>query len=456
MELKKLSHLIMSSENILIQKVLGYAKAYDYVKYTSTLTEAWRQSIAGLSEAMVKCMRQSDCIPELNQNEDFTQGEIALFGIEEAKKHRLRGITITMFLGLMKYYQQSYLDLVNEENDFLFEEKQYFLLYIRRYFDRVELGFISEWTSSSQDKKLLFFQEMNRKMTNEKNKYLTIFESIYDPIILVDKENNIENINYQAANIFWGIPVSGSKYYSNLNTNTELDWLKQELDYFIGLKQDEVIREKVTETKYGQKTFQIKMKKMLDISEKYSGTVIIFNDITERLKVEKQLQKQYKELEFYAYIDPMTGALNRRTGLVTLEKEINLLDGNNHKLAIAFIDIDGLKAVNDTYGHMDGDELIINIIRTLQTVVGEENIVSRMGGDEFLIIAPGSDEEKLSNVMEQVVSKLADYDKTKTKPYNHSFSYGIIEVSTYLKNDINELIKLADQKMYQHKLRKKG
>ncbi|OYO40971.1 hypothetical protein CG709_21365, partial [Lachnotalea glycerini] len=102
------------------------------------------------------------------------------------------------------------------------------------------------------------------------------------------------------------------------------------------------------------------------------------------------------------------------------------------------------------------DELIINIIRTLQTVVGEENIVSRMGGDEFLIIAPGSDEEKLSNVMEQVVSKLAEYDETKAKPYKHSFSYGIIEVSTYLKNDINELIKLADQKMYQHKLRKKG
>ena len=118
----------------------------------------------------------------------------------------------------MKYYQQAYIDLINE-SDFLTAEKQYFTQYIKRYFDYVELGFILEWNGLSEEKKLQDLQETNRRMTNEKNKYLTIFESNYDPIILMDKDNNIENINSQAAEIFANVTKSGMKYYSSTTMN---------------------------------------------------------------------------------------------------------------------------------------------------------------------------------------------------------------------------------------------
>jgi diguanylate cyclase len=296
--MKKLKDIILENEEILMETVLNYAKERNYVKYTSTLKEAWRMSISGLSKSLIKIIEKSSIIPEMGPDDDFANNEVAEFGVIEAQRHRSRGVTLGMFMGLMKYYAQSYADLVNESN-FSPEEKKYFNQYIKRYFDHVELGYVIEWTGLREKQKLEELQETNRKMTNEKNKYLTIFESIYDPIILVDKDNNIENINYKAAEVFLGIKVPGMKYYSNIEINKELEWLNEKLIKIINLNENEneVLVEETIETKVGKKTFVIKFKKMLDVSEKYRGTVIIFSDITERIKIEKELEKQNQRLK---------------------------------------------------------------------------------------------------------------------------------------------------------------
>ena len=321
MKMEKLKALISDSEEILLDKILKYAKERNYVKYTSTLREAWRLSIAGLSEALIKVINKSSSIPEIGPDDDFAESEIAEFGISEARKHRSRGTTLSMYLGLMKYYHQSYTDLINESN-FTREEKEYFIQYIKRFFDHVELGFTEEWAGLSEKKSIEELRKANREMTNEKNKYLTVFESIYDPIILVDKDNNIENINYKAAEIFLGEAIPGVKYYGKADTDKELGWFSEELIKFTGLNKNETLLQKTVQTKSGERTFLIKFKKMLDISEKYSGTVTIFYDITERIKIEKELKIQQEKLEFYAFTDPMTGVSNRRTGFMILEKEL--------------------------------------------------------------------------------------------------------------------------------------
>lgn len=294
--MERLKGIILDSEEILIDKILDYAKKQNYVKYTSTLKEAWRMSIVGISKAIVKAIETSSIILEMGPDDDFSKSEAAEFGIIEARRHRSRGITLSMFLGLMKYYHQAYIDIIDESN-FLVEEKKYFSQYIKRYFDHVELGFITEWTGSSEKHKLEELQDANRIMTNEKNKYLTIFESIYDPIILIDKDNNIENINHKGAELFLEEAAPGVKYYGNININKELSWLNEELTKFINLNKNEILREKTIGTKAGKKTFLVKFKKMLDVSEKYRGTVIIFNDITERIKIERELKKQHEKLK---------------------------------------------------------------------------------------------------------------------------------------------------------------
>ncbi len=456
MDMQKFIKLISESEEILMEKILGYAKQQGYVQYTSTLKEAWRMSIAGLSEALLKVARKTEEIPEMRPEDDFGEDEIAEFGIKEAQKHRSRGITIGMFLALMKYYQQAYLDLV-EESDFSAEEKRYFCQYIKRYFDHVELGFIIEWSGLSEKQKIEELQAENRKMTNEKNKYLTVFESIYDPIILVDTENKIENINSKAAEMFLNEPVvPGTNYYNTKSLDEPLKLLNEELLSFADLKQNEISIEKTMNTKVGERTYIIKFKKMLDFSEKYEGTVILFNDITPRIEAEKKLKSYQSKLEFYAFTDSMTGVPNRRTGIMILEKELMLAPLKDGALALCYLDVDGLKHVNDSYGHAEGDSMLQTIVSAIEVSIRNIDLLSRMGGDEFLIIFPGCREEDADQIMKRITEKLDEYDKTGAKPFKHEFSYGIVAVDKESERDTNELIKAADQKMYAQKLKKRA
>ncbi len=153
---------LMNQEDTLVEKILRYAKKRNYTKYTSTLKEAWRLSVAGLSEALIKAIEKNKDIPEMGTDDDYTRDEIAEFGILEARKHRSRGITLVMFLGLFKYYQQSYIDLV-KESSFRPEQKEYYCQYIRRYFDHVELSFTMEWTGLTKDQEFEELQERKKQ-----------------------------------------------------------------------------------------------------------------------------------------------------------------------------------------------------------------------------------------------------------------------------------------------------
>ena len=112
-EIKTFQDIILSNEEWLMKQILFYAKKQGYSKYTSTLMEAWRLSISGLSKALVSSITADIKDLELSPDEDYSTDPAASFGVLEAKRHRERGVNLSMFLGLMKYYKQSYLDLID-------------------------------------------------------------------------------------------------------------------------------------------------------------------------------------------------------------------------------------------------------------------------------------------------------------------------------------------------------
>ena len=85
--------------------------------------------------------------------------------------------------------------------------------FLERFFDRFEIGYSVEWNSLNASQAADELREQNRVLTNEKNKYLTIFESLYDPVILLDSNNNIENINQAAAELFQEYNLPAHRYY---------------------------------------------------------------------------------------------------------------------------------------------------------------------------------------------------------------------------------------------------
>jgi len=284
----RLVALVVESEDWLVQRVLDYAKQTGYVKYTSTLAEAWRMSIAGLTESLVKAVEVHQSIPELHPDEDFSRDPIASFGKLEAQRHRARGITIEMFLGLMKYYQQSYIDLVMREG-YDTEREELYRLYLQRFFDRIEIGFTTEWNLQTESDKLEELRSCNRTVTNEKNKYLTIFESMRDPVVLYDSELRIRNYNHAAATFFVDSPTPGCAYYTDEAPAVELPWLTEIVGDFVASEDETRELERCAMTARGDRIFLVKLTRMLDVSEKFTGIVAMFDDLTERKRLERSM-----------------------------------------------------------------------------------------------------------------------------------------------------------------------
>ncbi len=316
--MEAMAALIESSEDWIIQRVIGYARERGYVKYTSTLAEAWRVSVSRLSESLIDALVTSSSPPELSPEEDYSIDPIAAFGILEAKRHRKRGVTLGMFLGLMKYYRQSYIDLIGD-SDFEAARKEMACRYIDRFFDRVELGFCMEWAALGEGEKTRELQSTNRRMTNEKNKYLTIFESLYDPAVLFDKKCNVIGMNHAAQERFCQGGVPGASYYSDEDCAPGFDWISDDIESLVRSGDEQLEVEKRVSSGGAEFNYRVKLKKMLDVSGKFKGFVALFHDVTDLTRAQRGLRKANEELE---------GRVKRRTKRLTqanimLKKEID-------------------------------------------------------------------------------------------------------------------------------------
>lgn len=277
----------------LIDLISIYARRHDYTKYTSTLREAWRVSVVGLSESLLLGLDRHGDVPELHPDEDYSEDPIAAFGVLEAQRHRERGVRLDMFLGMLKYYRQSYHELV-DDGELDGEELTLGHRFVERFFDRVELGFLTEWAGHSDAELLAELQTTNRRITNEKNKYLTIFESISDPVILLDAEGRLENLNHAAIAVLLGEKDPGAYYYGTRDVVGLFPWLPAVLEAYDARRGEQDFEYDIRTTK-GLRRFAGKLAPMLDISEKYSGSVVILTDVTERVKAREELEMRVAE-----------------------------------------------------------------------------------------------------------------------------------------------------------------
>ena len=167
-----------------------------------------------------------------------------------------------------------------------------------------------------------------------------------------------------------------------------------------------------------------------------SGT---HTDITEK----KQEQKQIEYLSFH---DPLTGLYNRRY----MEDSIKRLDTDrNIPFSIIAADVDGLKLTNDAYGHEMGDKLLITAAEILKKSCRKEDIVCRVGGDEFLILLPNIDENKVNEIIKRIA------EESQNTNFDSVIVSLAIGYSTKNKKEksIMEVYKEADNNMYKNKLK---
>ena len=171
------------------------------------------------------------------------------------------------------------------------------------------------------------------------------------------------------------------------------------------------------------------------------GIVGVARDMTKRKELEDMLTQM-------SYTDKLTGLYNR----AYFEEQINKLDDNEYyPLTLIMGDLNGLKAVNDNLGHLEGDKLLVEIAKVLKGSCRKEDLVFRWGGDEFIILLPNSDYKLGKEICNRIKLNCKNTDKT---PIPLSISLG---VSTKInkQKDIDEILKEAEDMMYIEKLKTK-
>jgi PAS domain-containing protein len=300
---EKLVLLVEAQEEWLMGRILEYSKLHGYVKYTSTLKEAWRQSIAGLNKALSLAYEAGEGISELGAQETYLGDPITDFAVLEARRHRERGVNLAMFLGLFKFYRQCYLDLV-AESEFNGDEQHDLNLHLRRFFDRIEIAFCSEWANEDQGDRYKEMRLANLRLTSEKNKYLTIFASLSEPVFLFGSDNCLEDFNHAASAFLGREDVPGAHYYGKDRSQEQkqgkpqhrarisefLPWLSDDFEDFSKSEEDVLSILKFV----GPKIYEVSLARMLDVSGKFSGVVVILYDMTDEQEASARKEERDK------------------------------------------------------------------------------------------------------------------------------------------------------------------
>lgn len=173
-----------------------------------------------------------------------------------------------------------------------------------------------------------------------------------------------------------------------------------------------------------------------------SGTNLVVAGLT------RALRRTLDHARELARVDPLTGALNARSFFEITEREVARARRGERPLTVVYMDLDGFKAVNDTFGHSAGDEVLRVVSDMLCTGTRPSDVVGRLGGDEFAIVLPETDAEAAASPLDRI--------RASVKEVAADLGYGIsasIGAVTFVRppEDVNALIRAADELMYEAK-----
>lgn len=279
----------------------------------------------------------------------------------------------------------------------------------------------------------------------EKEFFRTTLLSVGDGVISTDALGNIVVMNKVALDLTgWHLKeVLGKKINEVFKIKDEItnELIDNSMDQFLGLnKFFQESNTNVLLSRFGD-TFPIEETASLikDKSGNVTGVVIVFKDISERRKKEKQI-------EYLSFHDALTGMYNQRF----IDETIKRLDvQRNLPLSMMILDVNGLKLTNDAFGHAAGDELLIQISEILNHVCRDDEIIGRIGGDEFLIILPKVPREGTKNIKERILKEIESFKESKVVV---SLAIGSA-TKTSLEMKIADVKVEADRRMYKDKLK---
>jgi two-component system cell cycle response regulator len=174
------------------------------------------------------------------------------------------------------------------------------------------------------------------------------------------------------------------------------------------------------------------------------------------LRYGAERQRVQLELLSRSQTDDLTG-LNNRRGFVTLaEHHLRVAYRQGKSFLIGFVDVDGLKQVNDTFGHQEGNRALVDTANVLKDSFRQSDILARLGGDEFAVLIAEATEDRIGTVVGRIQQKLEVCNAAPNRKYPLRFSIGIVPGDAGRRCDLEQLLHEADAVMYQQKQKRGG
>lgn len=175
-------------------------------------------------------------------------------------------------------------------------------------------------------------------------------------------------------------------------------------------------------------------------------TKALVREIRERKKAEEAVRQM-------AISDSLTGLLNRRGFFLQAQKQYELACRNASPSILVFADLDGLKVVNDTYGHRDGDQMIVDAGAVLKMVLRQSDVVARVGGDEFVVFSMECEQPEI--IVKRIQDTVERFNNDNRRHYKLSLSVGVVVCEPDDTVSLEKMVEQADEAMYREKQRRR-
>ncbi|WP_442597875.1 sensor domain-containing protein [Neobacillus sp. D3-1R] len=282
----------------------------------------------------------------------------------------------------------------------------------------------------------VLFDITDRKESEDR--YRSLVEMSPD-FIAVYSRGKIDYINEAGCKLFGatkleemiGLPIS------RFVPQNILEQIKT-VDLAVDEESTEIVRYEFQTLQLDGKSIEVEMSAMPIFYEGRLAKQVVGRDISQRKKAEKTI-------EYMAYFDALTGLPNRNRFRQYLNKV--LMENKDQMQAVLFLDLDRFKIINDTKGHTVGDLILKKVANRLEFVVQKHGMVSRQGGDEFIILLENMDKDQVTTIAQQILDEFSTPLKLDHQEFYVTPSIG---VSIYPTDgtDVETLIKLADTAMY--------
>jgi diguanylate cyclase (GGDEF)-like protein/PAS domain S-box-containing protein len=174
------------------------------------------------------------------------------------------------------------------------------------------------------------------------------------------------------------------------------------------------------------------------------GIVAVYTDITERVRMEEALRA-------LALLDELTGLYNRRGLSILAKHQLKIAERGKRRMVLLFADLDNLKQINDTFGHSEGDRALIEAADVLRETFRESDIVARVGGDEFVVLAVETNGFPAEVLATRLQKSLEARNAKGERPYKLSLSVGLARYDPEHPCSMDDLLMRADRAMYERK-----